>query len=98
MSCGGPSAAIAGATDRPAAARAATPGKRRRVATSFTVLSIKVRRGEVLANQGEIVATVEFAATIGLFPLLADQVGALLGIGRTQRGIIVDTVLLEIVQ
>src|SRR5258708_13650652 len=54
--------------------------------------------GRLLAHQREVVATVELGLAVGLFPLLPDQVGALLGIGALQRGIIIDTVLLEVVE
>src|SRR5260370_18571969 len=51
-----------------------------------------------LAHQREIVATVELATAVDLFALLADQVGALLGIGALERGVLIDAVLLEVIE
>src|SRR6266446_6492969 len=97
--------AAAGETASSAAtAPAARPRTTRRQASSSTVRSFArtFRRGSlsvgVLLDQREVVATLELALGVGFLTLRADQFGAVLGVGRTQRGIVVDAVLLEIVE
>src|SRR5471032_1710994 len=100
----GPSAArgvsIGSANATKANINEAVRAARRRTSNDTVSLS-RIILGEksearVLAHQREVVAPLELGLGVGLLALLADQFGALLGIGAAQRRVVVDAVLLEI--